>query len=183
MLPHCFICKWLMIDENRPLGFASLFMIRILKMSILTSSVMLFQNIFWSRPAQTSCVSWIMCLLIIQNDSGNRGSLRVCCSSFLAWLTSGKIFTSMLAHCTYSRQPRFQLCLPAETTVLMFGRLEQIPSCIYLEVMLLEVEVESGIFAANCFKSLVLPLSKTFSNRRLMEKHVHVVYCFCLEEH
>lgn len=55
----------------------------------------------------------------------------------------------MLAQSTYSRQPRFQLCLPAETTVLMFGGLQQIPSCIYLEVLILEVEVESGVFAAN----------------------------------
>lgn len=63
-------------------------------------------------------------------DSGNRGSLRVCCWFFLAWMTSGRFSP----HCWRTVPPLsrllFQMCLPAETTVLMFGGYEQIPSYI-----------------------------------------------------
>lgn len=39
----------------------------------------------------------------------------------------GRFFTSRLAQSAFSHWPPFQMCLPAETTLLMFGGYEQIP--------------------------------------------------------
>lgn len=95
------------------------FAIQILKTSVLTSSVMLVQKIFWSF-LDTVCVlnlNRMLASCIIQYDSGNRGSLRVCCWIFLAWMTSGRfspqcwrrvpLLTGFCSKCVCQLRPQF----------------------------------------------------------------------------
>ena len=73
-----------------------------------------------------------------------------------------KIFTSMLARRTSSHRLLFQMCLPAETTVLIFGGYEQILSKIVCFELCFWM-VESCVFMADCFESKAPPVFRRFA--------------------
>lgn len=108
------------------------FAVRILKtssyiISRVGSKDILIQSFLDTRVCVLN-LNRVLAGCIIQYDSGNKRFTQSLLLNFPGMNDFRKIFTSMLAQSTSSHRLLFQMCLPAETTVLMFGGYEQIPS-------------------------------------------------------
>lgn len=99
LLPNWAICTWVATNKKQSVGLLLSFVYHPhSETPILTSFVMLIhKRVFGSHlPAHR-----------VQKNSGNRGSLRVCCRIFLARATPGKIFHLKVgAECLLSPSPR-----------------------------------------------------------------------------